>query len=247
MKAFLLAAGKGTRLRPLTDTTPKCLLPICGKPLLGIWLELLERHGIAEVLINTHHHAEQVESFLRFRQEQHRLKILISHEDVLLGSAGTLWRNRDFVSGEEAFLIAYADNLTNADVTDLFRVHHRTLQQGGILTMALFHAPQPAACGIASIDPEGRITAFEEKPRNPRSDLANAGIYVASEAIFEVFPQSVESRASGILDIGHDVLPRLVHRMFGTVLNAYLRDIGTPESYQAALEEWPREIAGSGR
>lgn len=241
MKAFLLAAGKGTRLRPLTDTTPKCLLPICGKPLLSIWLELLERHGISDVLINTHHHAEQVESFLRCRQGHHRLNIRISHEEVLLGSAGTLWSNRDFVSGEQAFLIAYADNLTNADLTDLFRVHRRTLQHGGILTMALFHAPHPSACGIASIDPEGRITAFEEKPRNPRSDLANAGIYVASDAIFEVIPHPVAPGASGILDIGHDVLPLLVHRMFGTVLNAYLRDIGTPESYQAALLECPHE------
>ncbi|MEW6258472.1 MAG: nucleotidyltransferase family protein [Thermodesulfobacteriota bacterium] len=239
MKAFLLAAGKGTRLRPLTNTMPKCLLPIGGKPLLAIWLELLERHGISDVLINTHHLAEQVESFLRCHQKDVRLNIEISHEDVLLGSAGTLWRNRDFVTNEQAFLIAYADNLTNAELTDLFHVHRRTLQQGGILTMALFHAPNPAACGIASIDPEGRITAFEEKPRRPRGDLANAGIYVASEAIFEVFPQPVEFRDSGILDIGHDILPRLVNRMFGTVLNAYLRDIGTPESYQAALEEWP--------
>ncbi len=239
MKAFLLAAGKGTRLRPLTDTTPKCLLPIGGKPLLAIWLELLERHGISDVLINTHHHAEQVESFLRCRRKHARLNIVIAHEDVLLGSAGTLWRNRDFVAKEQAFLIAYADNLTNADLTDLARVHRRTLQHGGILTMALFHAPHPAACGIASIDSEGRITAFEEKPQQPRSDLANAGIYVASEAIFDVFPQTLESSSSGILDIGHDLLPRLVNRMYGTVLNAYLRDIGTPESYQLALTEWP--------
>src|ERR1035438_711872 len=110
MKAFLLAAGNGTRLRPLTDTIPKCMVPIQGMPLLGIWLEWCRHNGIDEVLINVHAHPDAVAAYLG---GEFGVKVTISEEKELLGSAGTLLANREFVEGEEEFAVLYADVLTN--------------------------------------------------------------------------------------------------------------------------------------
>lgn len=238
MKAFLLAAGKGTRLRPYTDSIPKCLIPIHGKPLLEIWLDHLRRHHVREVLINTHHHDGQVNAFVSAYVHRHSIDIILSHEPRLLGSAGTLQRRRDFVDNEADFMIIYADNLTDIDLSRLSIFHQDCRNKGGVLTMGLFHAPNPAACGIAELDTEQRITAFTEKPESPRSDLANAGIYVASQEIFEYFPEQ-PSESESVLDIGHHILPRLVGSMYGYPVAEYLRDIGTIESYRQALMEWP--------
>jgi len=244
MKAFLLAAGKGTRLRPYTDAIPKCLIPIHGKPLLGIWLDHLRGQGIQEVLINTHHHAHQVEAFVRSYSDCRDIHIVLSNEPKLLGSAGTIWHRRDFVDSEDDFMIIYADNLTNIDLKQFATFHRNCRKKNGILTMGLFHAPNPSACGIAELDSNQRILAFTEKPEFPKSDLANAGIYLASREIFGCFPQ-IPSEAESVLDFGHHVLPLLAGRMYGYPMTEYLRDIGTIESYQQALTEWPvRHLVG---
>ncbi len=242
MKAFLLAAGKGTRLRPLTLSTPKCLAPINGVPLLEIWLALLERSGITEVLINMHHLADQVDGFLQERRHRTRLKVVAVRETALLGSGGTVWANRDFVVSEENFIIAYADNLTDLDLPDMIDYHMKCRESGGILTMGLFHAPNPRACGIAELDDDGKIIRFMEKPAEPASDLANAGIYVTARELFTYFPDGdTGSSGTGVLDLGHDVLPKLAGKMFGYEIRRYVRDIGTIESYRAAQTEWPPE------
>lgn len=230
MKAFLLAAGLGTRLRPLTDTVPKCLVPICGKPLLAWWLELFTRHGVDCVLINTHYLREPVQNFIR-EYSQHHLtpKITEFYEPELLGSGGTVAANRDFIGNDPYFFICYADNLTNADLSAL-KEYHRSAD--GVLTMALFHAPHPEQCGIAQQDAEGRIVSFEEKPLHPVGNLANAGIYIANKSIFSYLPQS------GFCDFGRDILPKLVGRMYGFELREYLLDIGTPENLRRGEEEW---------
>src|SRR5690349_17666261 len=107
MKAFLLAAGLGTRLRPITDTLPKCLVPVNGRPLLSYWMDLLEEYGVTDVLINLHYLPDPVR---RFADEYTGgVKIHLMMEEELLGSAGTLHANRDFVEGEEQFFILYAD------------------------------------------------------------------------------------------------------------------------------------------
>ena len=237
MKAFLLAAGKGTRLRPYTDRHPKCLIPIHGTPLLKIWIDLLARHGVTEVLINTHHHADQVEDFLTSMRPRTPMVLRSVYEPELLGSAGTLRHNRPFVAGEKDFIIAYADNLTNLNWTKAFDIHAHFRSMGGILSMGLIKAPDPRACGIVTLDATGRIVNFVEKPEFPESDLANGGVYMAGDEIFECIDQ--ETDGTGVQDLGHHVLPRLTGRMYGfAVAPDYLKDIGTPEAYQEALNEW---------
>jgi mannose-1-phosphate guanylyltransferase len=229
MKAFLLAAGYGTRLRPLTDRVAKCLVPINGVPLLGWWFQLLDSHGIDSVLVNTHYLAGQVSGFVGRYNELNGFGAVVSHEDRLLGSGGTVKKNRAFIGDDSEFLVCYADNLTDIDLGRMREFH---ASHDGILTMALFRAERPSQCGIAELDGEGRIVGFTEKPSVPKSELANAGVYIAGREIFDFFPDAEFS------DFGRDILPRLVGRMYGYEMGEYLIDIGTNENYQRALEEW---------
>lgn len=231
MKAFLLAAGLGTRLRPLTETIPKCLVPIQDKPLLGWWLDLLAHHGVTEVLINTHYLSDQVSAFLKeYTRHAAHLRTVEFYEPELLGSGGTVRVNRAFVKGDTDFLICYADNLTTIDITAMraFHANHDSL-----LTMALFRAESPHECGVAELDRSGRIISYEEKPDDPRGNLANAGIYIARQELFDYIP---DKRCT---DFGRDVFPQIKNAMFGWETQDYILDIGTPKKYQKAQKEWP--------
>lgn len=231
MKAILLAAGYGTRLRPLTNTTAKCMVPIQGKPLLQWWMELFERNGVTEVLINTHYLAEQVREFIGlYNKRKTGMKLTEFFEPELLGSGGTVKANQSFVEGEDAFFICYADNLTSINLSTLYSVHRKT--NGSLLTMALFRAEHPQACGIAALDSQNRIIDFTEKPAVPKSNLANAGVYIAGESLFSYFPEAAFS------DFGKDVLPKLINKMYGWETTDYLIDIGSPENYMRAQKEW---------
>ena len=155
MKAFLLAAGLGTRLRPLTDHLPKCLVDIGGRPLLDIWLDALASAGVDEVLLNVHHLHHLVEEHVVARAGRAPF-VRVVHEPVLLGSAGTLRANRDFVAGEQFFLAINADNLTTFDIGRLVQAHHSAPL---LATLAVFHAPHPERCGIVTVRerPGGRL------------------------------------------------------------------------------------------
>lgn len=224
MKAFLLAAGLGTRLGELTRETPKCLLPVGGRPLLDRWFEMLAAAGVEEVLVNTHWLAERVREHVE--DSDPPLAVRLVFEPALLGSAGTLAANREFVDGDEAFLVVYADNASSADLGPL-----RARDDDAIGTIGLYRAENPRACGIVELDGEGRVIGFEEKPSRPRSPWAWAGLLWARPAVLDAIPDRVPA------DLGHDVLPRLVGRLRGVEITGYHRDIGTPESYRRACEE----------
>ena len=121
MKAFLLAAGKGTRLRPFTNKHPKCLVQVNSKPLLEIWFEALVQSGITQVMINKHHHSDQVEDYIK-QNKFSGLEIFQFYEHELLGSAGTVAANSDFIGRDEDFLVIYADNLTDLDLKDFMKI-----------------------------------------------------------------------------------------------------------------------------
>ena len=229
MKAFLIAAGEGTRLKPLTNKIPKCLIPINGTPLLEIWLKLFEKYNVRETLINLHHLPEFVFNYLKNYQGQ--VKVTTFYEKNLLGSARTVAENRDFVKGEKAFFIIYADNLTNMNLKKMFEYH---LEKGVVLTMGLFRTSTPRECGIAEINENGIVIKFIEKPSNPQSNLANAGIYIASEDIFNYIPNKQYA------DFGYDVLPNLLSKMAGYIIEEYIIDIGLPENYQKAQSDWKK-------
>jgi mannose-1-phosphate guanylyltransferase len=235
MKAFLLAAGMGTRLRPLTDVTPKCLVRIGGKPLLLIWFELLLRHGVDSVLVNAHYLSDQVARFVRDNCPE-GLDVVVSHEQELLGSAGTVAANRKFVQGEKDVLVVYADNLTDIDISELCRFHR---SKSGVLTMGTFETDQPSECGIVVCDEEDRVLEFQEKPVEPKSRLASAGIYVMSPVVVDVIP------AKRPCDFGFDVFPLLLGRMYAYRIRELFVDVGTLPRLNAARQAWARRCGGS--
>ena len=228
MKAFLLAAGIGSRLRPLTDTTPKCMLPVAGRPMLDIWLDALEAAGVGEVLVNLHHLPDVVRRHLAARPGRPAVRTF--SEPELLGSAGTLLANQQWVADEEFFLVCYADNLTDFNVRSLAEAHRRN---GTVATFAVFHSPNPSAGGVVETDSSGLVTGFAEKPEHPASDLVNAGMYAFAPSLLD------EIKDAPPQDIGYDLLPKLVGRSRVVPVEGYFRDIGTPAAYQRALEEWP--------
>lgn len=231
MKAFLLAAGLGTRLIPITDSIPKCLVNVCGKPLLSWWIDLFQKHGVDEVLINLHHLPEQVIAFIESYNSDVRFKFF--YEEQLLGSGGTLRQNKDFVKDESSFFICYADNLTNYNLTEFLIFHKLKISD---FSISLFRTDQPTAKGIALLDSNDVIIDFEEKPINPKSELANAGIYISSPKILDLIPEYE------ITDIGFDLLPKLVGEMTGWKTNDYLIDIGTHQDLEKAEFEWRKII-----
>ncbi len=228
MKAFLLAAGVGSRLRPITDVTPKCMLDIGGRPLLDIWLDAFDRAGVDEVLVNLHHLPDVARRHLAAHEGPPAVRMV--YEPELLGSAGTLAASRRWVDGEELFLACNADNLTDFDLRSLVDAH---LHHGAIATLAVFHSPDPSAGGVVELDAAGRVTGFAEKPSQPVSDLTNAGMYAFHPGVLD------EITGAPPKDIGYDLLPRLVGRARAVLVEGYFRDIGTADAYRLACEEWP--------
>ena len=228
MKAFLLAAGVGSRLRPITDTIPKCMLDIGGRPLLDIWLDAFDRAGVGEILVNLHHLPDVVCRHLASRTAPPVVRTFFEPE--LLGSAGTLRANRQWVEEEEFFLACYADNLTDFDLRSLVDTHQ---EHGAIATMAVFHSERPSAGGVVELDATGRVTGFVEKPAEPVSDLTNAGMYAFHPGVIDKISGTPPS------DIGYDLLPKLVGRARAVLVEGYFRDVGTPNAYRRAREEWP--------
>ncbi len=239
MKAFLLAAGEGRRLRPLTGTIPKCLVPIRGTPLLALWFALLERHGVTEVLLNLHYAHEQVIQFLQ--SYAGAIAVETVYETRLLGSAGTVSANRRFVEGERRFLILYADNLTNVDLTRMVQFHDERCNP---LTLGVVPTDTPADKGTVVLDDNGRVIAFEEKARQPRSNLANAGIYVAGPDLFSYL--SPPAGIGDALDFGHHVFPKMTPNVAAYEIKEFLMDIGTPGNYALGQAQWPGLSASPG-
>ena len=228
MKAFLLAAGVGSRLRPVTDTVPKCMVSVGGQPMLDIWLDALDRAGVDEVLVNLHHLPDVVRDHVAGRVAPPIVRT--AFEPALLGSAGTLYANREWVDGEDMFLACYADNLTDFDLRVLIDAH---LSHNVPATLTVFHSPNPSAGGVVELDVGGMVIGFTEKPAAPASDLTNAGMYAFHPEVLD------DVEGPGPLDIGFDLLPRLVGRARAVMVEGFFRDIGTVEAYRRAREEWP--------
>lgn len=228
MKAFLLAGGHGTRLRPLTGSIPKCLVPIRGRPLLDIWLDLCARSGITEVLINLHAHSQLIEQHLKGSGSP--VDVRLVREDQLLGSAGTVAANRAWVGSDPAFWILYSDVLTNTDLNRISEFHSR---HGAVATLGLYQVPDPSRCGVATMDHQGVIIDFEEKPRVPRGNWVFSGLIVADRRLFDVIPPSIPA------DLAFHVLPRLLGEMRAYPIEDFLLDIGTMANYQKAQVTWP--------
>ena len=212
MKALLLAAGLGTRLRPLTNTLPKCLVPINDKPLLEYWLEHLTQMGINEFLINTHYLHVKVEEFIN--QSKYKDKITLTYEKELLNTGGTLLENRDFFNNEP-FMLIHADNLSFCDFSAFIDAHDKR-RNGCEITMMTFITDTPSSCGIVKIDEDAVVQEFYEKVENPPSNLANGAVYICEPSLFSF----LEHLSKKNIDFSNDVLPAFMGK-----INTYLNDV----------------------
>jgi mannose-1-phosphate guanylyltransferase len=224
MRAILLAAGYGTRLRPLTNTIPKCLVPIKGTPLLGIWLERLTQVGIGPFLVNTHYLAEQVQEFVS--NSSHGDQVKLVHEPTLLGTAGTLMANLEFFEGRDGLLI-HADNYCLDHLHNLIEAHRKRPAEC-VMTMMTFRTDQPSNCGIVDIDENLVVTGFYEKVSSPPGNLANGAVYILSAAML----RELSLEFSTVKDFSNEVLPHFIGRIFTYETLDVFIDIGTPEAYK---------------
>jgi NDP-sugar pyrophosphorylase family protein len=231
MKAFILAAGAGTRLRPLTDSCPKPMLPIAGEPLLAHTLRWLHRYGVVEAALNLHHLPDVVRDGLG-DGASFGMRLSYSYEPELLGTAGAARRVAELYPGffDETFAVIYGDLLLDLDLTDLLAFHR---ERDSLFTIALKYTSTPQSQGMIEVNERGRVLRFVEKPSQwDGGDVANAGVYICEPAVLDRIPP-------GFSDFGHNIIPALLQEgapVYGRPLRGYLLDIGTPAAYAEAQE-----------
>lgn len=228
-KAVILSAGLGTRLRPLTDKTPKPMAPIGGAPLLEHIIRLLTKSGLTDIRVNLHHLPWVVTDHFGDGRD-FGARIEYSLEAELLGAAGALNNFRHALT--EPFLVYYGDVLTTMDLPAFINAHQAS---GAVATVALYRVPNPTECGLVDTDAAGRILRFVEKPPVAFTDLANAGIYACQPEILDFIPPSGHS------DFGRDVFPAMLAagaRLQGHEVSEYLIDIGSKTKYEQANRDY---------
>ena len=231
MKTLLLAAGFGSRLRPLTDHLPKCLIPIHGKPLLHFWMELLSDSEINDILINLHYLPEKVRDYID--NEIFKDRVTLVYENELLGTGGTLLNNQAFFK-DESILLIHADNLSRFNIGSFIKCHNER-PIGTLMTMMTFCTDSPRSCGIVELDDNGIVIKFHEKVVNPPGNLANGAVYILEPEIID-FLRKLNRK---VIDFSTEVLPFYLGRINTFHNNIYHRDIGNIESYYKALQEFP--------
>ncbi|MBD0289900.1 MAG: NDP-sugar synthase [Thermoleophilia bacterium] len=220
MKAMVMAAGLGTRLRPLTDFLPKPMVPVANRPVLHHLLNLLHRHDIREVGVNLHSAPEVIQAYFG-NGANLEMEIRWSHEPHLLGTAGGTKKLQSFW-GDETILVTSGDGLHDIDVTALLGHHRRT---GALATLAVKPVPDPSSYGVVILERDTRVRGFQEKPsrEEARSDLANCGVYVLEPELLERIPSDT------FVDFGQDVWPGLVaagEPVYAYATMAYWNDVG---------------------
>lgn len=231
MRVLLLAAGLGTRLRPITDRIPKCLVPVRGRPLLSYWFDMLFTDGISHALVNTHYHADAVNAFVA--KSAWRDGVELVYEEQLLGTGGTVLRNREWF-GREAFMVVHADNLSRFPVREFISAH-RQRPDWTAMTMMTFDTDAPQSCGIVELDASGVVQHFHEKAANPPGTRANGAVYIIEPEVVD-FLATLERE---FLDFSIDVIPAFLGRIATYHNTGYHRDIGTIDSLCKAEAEFP--------
>jgi mannose-1-phosphate guanylyltransferase len=225
VRALLLAGGFGTRLRPLTFTRPKHLLPIANRPHIDHVFDLLRRHGISDVVLTTSYLADAFAETVE-RALGDGMNVYVTHEEVGLGTAGAL-KNAEAEVGDETFLVFNGDVLTDVDLDALVAFHR---EKDAETTILLTPVEDPSAFGVVPAEPDGRVTGFIEKPPRDEAptDQINAGVYVMEPSVLDRIPEGRE------WSLERALFPELVEdgaRLYARSTDAYWMDVGTPDKY----------------
>ncbi len=225
MKAVVLVGGEGTRMRPLTETIPKPLLPFMNRPFLDQVLDHLGRHGIEEAICSSPYLESMFHDFLESRRDSSPRVRWITEEKPL-GTAGAIGGAGRHV--DQTFVALNGDVLTDLDIGELLRFHR---EKGAVASIALTPVEDARAFGLVETDRDGRVLAFREKPAEPIPGTINAGTYVLEPDVLERIP------SGEMVSIERETFPALIESgkpVFGFVSEGYWRDLGTPEAYLAA-------------
>lgn len=225
MKAFILAAGKGTRLRPFTDALPKPLIPVLNRPVMANIMSLCKEHGFTDFIANLCYKGEQIEQAFG-DGSSNGVNLQYSWEEQLLGTAGGVGRQADFLR-DGTFVIVSGDVVTDIDLSQMLAFHR---SRGALITMAVKEVDDPSRFGIVVTEETGRILSFQEKPApgKEKSRLANTGIYILEPEVLDYIP------AGEVFDFGHDLFPKLLAMaapIYAMRTDSYWSDVGTLPQY----------------
>jgi mannose-1-phosphate guanylyltransferase len=230
MKAIMLIGGLGTRMRPLTLTTPKPLLPILEQPFLAYQVDFLRRHGVTEIVLCTAYKAED------FRQtmgdgKKYGVRLAYVHEQSALGTGGAVKNAQSHVEGTT--LVCNGDILMSLDLSELVRFHN---EKKAVATIALTEVADPSAYGVVECGPDGRVQQFLEKPAPgaTTSKMINAGAYVFEKEVFGMIPEGT------VYSVERGLFPGLLSTgkpLYGKSLSGYWLDVGTIEKYEQAQRD----------
>ena len=225
MKAVVLVGGEGTRLRPLTETTPKPLLPLVDRPCLDHVLDHLARHGVHEVVLSSPYLEQRFDPFIQARRGDPAITWIT--ERTPLGTGGAIVHALDAI-GSDPFFALNGDILTDLDLSAMLTLHR---ERGAAVTIALHHVEDARAFGLVERDDGGRIVAFREKPEAPMPGDVNAGTYIIEPAVLRPWVADRE------ISIEREIFPAVIdagHPVLGFAGDAYWMDLGTPEKYLQA-------------
>jgi NDP-sugar pyrophosphorylase family protein len=227
-KAFILAGGKGTRLKPITYEIPKPMIPVKGRPILEYTIDLLREHEIRDIIISIGYLGDKIKSYFG-NGEKFGVKIIYIEEDKPLGTAGPLKLAKPLL--DETFLMINGDILFKMNINEMFRFHK---ENKALVTMALTTIENIEGFGVARLE-GNRIIEFVEKPSKEKamSNLINAGIYIVEPEVINLVP-------SGFSLIEKDVFPKIAkeRKLYGYVFSGRWYSTDTLERYEKALKEW---------
>lgn len=225
-KAVLLVGGRGTRLKPLTDKTPKALLDVQGRTILEYLFDLLKKYGIRDVVLCTGYLKDKIREHFADGSRM-GMNITYVEEDEPLGTAGPLKLAKKYLN--ESFIVSNGDELKDINIPRMFRLHKR---KNALATIALTTVDDPSHYGVARLD-GSRIVEFVEKPSNPPSNLINAGFYILEPEVIDMIPD-------GFSMLEKDVFPKLAKlgRLRGFPFAGQWFDIGNIERYKIAGKKW---------
>jgi mannose-1-phosphate guanylyltransferase len=221
----VLVGGEGTRLRPLTETIPKPLVPLVDRPSLDHVLDHLARHGVREVVLSSSYLESTFHAFIEARRGDPRITWITEAEP--LGTGGAIVNALEHL-GEEPFVALNGDILTDLDLGAMLAFHR---ERGAVATIALTHVEDARPYGLVPTEPDGRVREFREKPAERVPGDINAGTYILDPAALRGFPRGVR------VSIEREIFPRLIAEglpVYGFVSDAYWLDLGTPEAYLRA-------------
>ena len=221
MRVLLLSAGYGKRMRPLTLTTPKCLIKVNNKTLLEMWLEKFTQLRVKNIIINTHHLAEKINNFVK---KNFREKVTLVYEPKLLGTAQTILKNYEKLKNDDC-IIVHSDNYCEDDLFDLIKTFNNKPKEC-LITMMVFKTKFPKTCGIVEKNKNNVLINFFEKVKDPPGNLANCAVYIFSKEMIDV----IKEKYSKSIDISKDIIPNLIGKINIYETKNIFYDIGTKKT-----------------